>query len=1098
MRNAVRFVVIATLLAVSTLAAQARIDARLFRYADVSATQIAFVYAGDIWLVPKGGGTAVQLSTPPGEEAFPRFSPDGSLLAYSADYDGNSDIYVVPVTGGIPIRVTHHPDDDRMLDWYPDGQSILFASGMASPTHRFRQLYRVSKDGGLPEKLPVPYGEFGAISEDGKTLAYATITRDFRTWKRYRGGMAPDIWLFDLERKTSKNVNHDDANDGQPMWHGTSLYILSDRGANKRCNIWKYDTIGGAFTQLTSFDDFDVHFPAIGPDDIVFENGGKLYLLDLATEKFHEVTIEVVTDRATLKPRTEKVDKLIRYADISPSGKRAVLGARGEVFTVPVEHGPVKDLTRTSGVAERSPAWSPDGKSIAYFTDRNGEYELAVRPSDGSGEERIVTKLGPGFRYAPFWSPDSGKIAFIDQAMRLQLVEVANGKTREIDRGVQMDHGDLQQFRVRWSADSRFMAYAFASEANIPIVTIFDTTTFEKHRVTSGTYAAMSPVFDPDGKYLYLLTSRTFAPVYGDLDTTWIYPNTTGVAAIPLRADVPSPLAARDDEEKGEEAAGDKKDGDKKGKDEKKKDGGKDEKKPAKPEPVKIDFDGFEARLVVLPAVPGNYAELEAAPGKVIYRRLPFSGSPEKGRTSPVLYYDLEEREEKTILPDVESFCLSADGKKLLVAKDKQFAIVDVKPDQKMEKPLRTSEMESPVDPMAEWKQIFTDAWRLERDYFYDPNMHGVDWSGMRKRYGALLQDAVTRYDVNFVIGELIGELNSSHSYRGGGDLEAAKEVGVGLLGVDYALENGAYRIKRIVSGAPWDSEVRSPLREPGINVKEGDYLLAVNGAPLDVHQDPWAAFQGLAGKAVSLTVNDKPSLEGARNVVVETLTSELRLRNLAWIEANRRKVDEATGGRAGYIYVPDTGTDGQTELVRQYRWQFDKPGLVIDERFNSGGQIPDRFVEMLGRPRSAYWAIRYGKDFAWPPLSHLGPEVMLINGWSGSGGDCFPYFFRQAKLGPLIGRRTWGGLIGISGAPELIDGGGVTVPSFSFYTTEGKWAVEGHGVDPDIDVVDDPALMTDGGDPQLDRAIQEILSELAKNPPREPGRPAYTDRSGR
>jgi tricorn protease len=1101
MRLARHLVILVSLLVAGHAAAA--IHARMLRYPDVSATQIAFVYAGDVWLVPREGGMAQRLSTPAGEEMFPRFSPDGSLIAYTADYDGDQDVYVIPSGGGIPMRLTHDPAPDRVLGWYPDGKSVLFASTMESGKDRFNQLYRVSKEGGLPEKLPVPYGEFGTISPDGKTLAYMPISRDFRTWKRYRGGMAPDIWLFDLTTHAARNITDNPANDAQPMWHGGTIYFLSDRDSHMRANIWAYDLKTGATREVTHFTDFDVHFPAIGPDDIVFENGDRLYLLDLASEKIHEVNVEVVTDRATLKPREINAAKLIENVSVSPSGKRAMFEARGELFSVPAEHGPVFDVSRTSGAAERFPSWSPDGKSVAYFSDASGEYELYVRPADGSGEARRVTDLGPGFRYRPFWSPDGKKVAFVDNTMRIELCDLGTGKVTTIDHALYWFEESLEAFAPSWSPDSRWLAYARDLDNRANAIFLYDTRSGERHQVTAGFYSTTAPAFDPGGKYLYVLTNRTLQPSYSDLDNTWIYANTTNVAAIALRKDVPSPLAARNDAESGPEKKTDTKDEAKHEESAKGKAKGrsandtsaKAEDGKVAPKPVDIDLAGLEERLVVLPPEAGNYRDLYGVAGKVIYRRMPRTGSEDKKQ--PIVYYDLEEREEKTVVGDADGFQVAADGKKLLVWKKDAYAVVDIKPDQKMDKAMPTSDLSMTLDPVAEWHQIFNDVWRFYRDYFYDPHLHGEDWKAMRVRYGALLDDAVTRWDVNYVIGEMIAEINSSHTYRGGGDTEKAAERPVGLLGVDYALENGAYRFKRILEGAPWDSEARSPLREPGVNVKEGDYLLAVNHVPVDVRQDPWAAFQGLAGEAVLLTVNSKPTMEGARDVLVKPLASEYRLRNLAWIDGKRRHVEQATGGRVGYIYVPDTGRNGQTELVRQFAGQFDKEGLIIDERFNSGGQIPDRFIELLNRPLYNYWAVRDGRDWQWPPVSNVGPKVMLINGWSGSGGDAFPFYFRKAGLGPLIGTRTWGGLIGISGVPGLIDGGRVTVPTFGIYSTDGKWIIEGHGVDPDIEVVDDPAKMADGGDPQLDKAIEVVMARLAAHPPTRPPRPPYPDRAG-
>ena len=1091
-----------------TASAFAAIDARLMRQPAVSATQIAFVYAGDVWAVPKGGGIAQRLSMPPGEESFPRFSPDGSLIAFTGNYDGNEDIYVMPAGGGLPRRLTHHPMPDRMLNWYPDGKLILYASPMASGRLRFSQLYRISPEGGLPQILAVPYGEYGAISPDGKTLAFVPNSEDLRTWKRYRGGDVSRIWLFDLTTHASKRVGDDGASYSQPMWHGSTLYFLTDRDKNKRNNIWAMDTASGKVRQVTSFEQYDVKFPSIGPSDVVFENGGRLYLLDLATEKPREVKIEVVTDRSTIKPQLEKVADLVSWATISPSGKRVAFEARGDVFSVPAEHGPIYDMTRTSGFAERYPAWSPDGKLVAFWSDRTGEYELTVRNADGSGGERTVTKLGPGFRYRIFWSPDSTRVVFADQAMNINLCDVATGAVTKIDKGLYMLEGALEAFTASWTADSRWVAYGRDVDSRMGAIFIYDTQDKKLTQVTSGFYDAGRPVFDPEGKYLYFASAQTFQPSYGDVDNTWIYANMVNLVAVPLRLDVASPLAPRNDVE---EAKKDEKKDEGKKEEPKKAEGGKDEaakpaaadkgdkkdEKPAKPEPVKIDLANFEERVVILPPKAGHYDELQALAGKLFYRRLPPTGSGEEEK-SPIVFYDLKEREEKTMLADADAFQIAAGGEKVLVHKKKDWAIIDPKPDQKMEKKLATSELEMTVDPVAEWHQIFNDAWRLERDYFYDPDMHGVNWNEMRTRYGALLDECVTRFDVNFVLGELIAELNSSHTYRGGGDLEKPIKRGVGLLGVDWALENGTYRIKKIYDGAPWDAEVRSPLLEPGLNVKEGDYLLAVDGAKVDTSRDPWAAFDGLAGKDVMLTVNDKPATEGSRQVLVKTLDSEERLRNLAWINVNRLKVDRATGGRIGYIYVPDTSLGGQKELYRQFMGQLRKQGLVVDERFNSGGQIPDRFIELLNRPITNYWAVRDGMDWQWPPASVPGPRVMLINGWSGSGGDCFPLYFRMAGLGPLIGRRTWGGLIGISGAPDLIDGGGVTVPTFGIYSTDGKWIVEGHGVDPDIEVTDDPAKMWDGGDPQLDRAIEEVSRLLKEKPPVVPKKPAYENRSGR
>jgi tricorn protease len=1061
--------------------AHAQIDARMRRYPAVSKDRIAFVYAGDIWLVNKEGGSALRLTSSPGEESFPRFSPDGSQVAYSASYDGNVDVYVIPAAGGEPSRLTFHPMPDRVLGWTPDGKQVLFASGRESGRQRYNQFYTVPLTGGLPQKLVIPYGEFGAYSPDSRQFVYMPMAQDFRNWKRYRGGWAPDLWLFDLTTQAAKNITNHPGNDAQPMWHGNTIYFLSDRGAGERNNIWAYDVKGGTVRQVTQFTDFDITFPSLGPDGIVFQAGGRLYFLDVPSGTQREVSVRVVTDETTLRARTAKVDGLIQSATVSPTGKRALFEARGDIFTAPAEFGPVVNASPSSGVAERYPRSSPDGKTLAYRSDRSGEYELTVRPAEGAGAERKVTSLGAGFRYAPYWSPDSRKVAFVDQGMRIRVTDIETGKTVKIDESPEwINHGGLQAFELKWSPDSRWVTYARPTGDANSAIFLYDTKAGKLTRATTGYLNDTQPTFDPDGKYLFYASDREFTPVYGSFDNSWTYPNPTRIMAVPLRSDVPSPLHARNDYEGQPET---KKPDEKT--DEKKGDSAK---AAAEAKNVDIHLDDFEARAVVLPPPPGNYDGLQAVKGKLLFRRLPRSGSADTKR--PIVYFDLTEREEKPVLEDAGGFEVTVDGKKMLVVLQNRYAILDIKTPQKFEKPIATGDMEAPVDPRAEWKQMFEDVYRFQRDYFYDAGMHGVDWAGMRARYGKLLADAVTRWDVDFIIGEFIGELNASHTYYGGGEKENAPARNVGMLGVDWELSQGAYQVKHIVRGGPWDAGARAPLAEPGVNVKEGDYILAVNGVTIDTKQDPYAAFQGLGNKTVLLTVNSKPSIEGSRQVLAKTLTSEVELRYRAWIEERRQLVDAATGGKVGYIYVQSTGVDAQNELMQQFMGQWKKDGLIIDERWNGGGQIPDRFIELLNRPILAYWAVRDGASWQWPPVAHRGAQVMLINGWSGSGGDAFPTYFKQAGIGPLIGTRTWGGLIGISGAPLLVDGGNVTVPTFRMYDPKGTWFAEGHGVDPDIEVVDDPSQLAKGTDPQLARAIKEVQALIARLP-KVPTRPA-------
>lgn len=1080
-----------------------QVSARLFRTPDVSATHIVFVYGGDLWIVDKAGGTASKLSSPSGAEGFPRFSPDGSKIAFSANYDGNLDIYVIPSMGGLPNRITYHGMSDRINEWYPTGDKLLYTSSRESGKQRFSQFYKVDATGGVSEKLPLAYGEYGTLSPDGKQIAFNERAVVNDTWKRYRGGMNGNLWLFDLETLASSNISTTDAGVELPMWYKDKIYYMSDRGSEQRDNIWVYNTKTKTNEQVTTYSDFDIHFPSIGPSEIVYEANGDMYLLDLATHKTRVVNITVITDLITVKPRKESVSDYISNFNISPDGNRAIIEARGEIFSLPAEDGYIQNLTRSSGVAERYPAWSPDGKHVAYWSDRSGEYELTIRDLTQGSVETKLTTMGPGFRYNIWWSPDSRKMVYVDQTMTFNLYNMDTKTIEKIDQDPFLYEGGLQGWTPSWSGDSKWLAYEKALDNRNTSIWIYDAKAKTKKQVTSGFYSDRNPTFDPEGKYLYLLTNRAFDPVYSDFDNSWSYPNSTQLAAITLTKEEESPLSAKNDtvaikkDEEKKDPEPDDKSKTAKAKSDKEKKGDvakEDEEKDEKVKDVKIDFDNFEGRLIILPPDAGNIGGLRASKGKIAYGRYPNSGSGEN--EASLMYYDIEEREEKTIIEDVGAYEVSADGKKIVIQKGENFSIINFEEDQKAEKTLPVKDMEMTINPQEEWNQIFTDSWRMLRDFFYDPAMHGVDWNAMRTQYAALLPHCVNRSDVNFLIGDMIGELNASHTYRGGGDGEVPKSRAVGYLGVDWAKKDGYFMVSKVIRGAAWDNEVRSPLDEPGINVGAGDYILAVNGIALNEYPDPFAAFEGLADKTVELTVNSKPSWDGAKTVVVKTMSNETRLRNLAWIEENRKKVDEASGGKIGYIYVPDTGVNGQNELVRQFYGQWNKEGLIIDERFNNGGQIPDRFIELLNRKPLAYWDVRDGQNWQWPPVAHFGSMAMLINGWSGSGGDAFPDYFRKAGLGPLIGGRTWGGLIGLTGMPSLIDGGGVTAPTFRMYNPDGTWFQEGHGVDPDIPVIEDPTLLAKGIDPQIQRAIEEVMKSIAARGAIHPKVPAMENRS--
>ncbi len=1117
-----------------------RPHAGMLRYPDVSAGQIVFVYANDLWVVSRSGGVAAPLASPPGPETFPRFSPDGKTIAFVGNYDGNRDLYTIPLDGGVPTRVTHHPASETLCDWTPDGKLLYFTNAFAG-LPRQMQLYTSPASGGLPEKLPVPYGANGSISADGKWLAYTPHTTDHRTWKRYRGGMATDVWLFELQAKTSKKITDWEGTDSQPMWHAGKVYYMSDAGAEHRLNIWAFDAKSGKREQITKLADYDIKWPSVGPGpdgkgEVVFQYGPELRVLNLATGDTEPIDVVIPGDRPAIRERDYDGSKFVQGWSISPSGQRAVLQARGDVWTVPVKKGSPRNLTRTSGVAERDPAWSPDGQWIAYFSDTGGEYDLYLTQSDGRGETKRLTTDGSTYRFQPTWSPDSKRIAFTDRNGNYLVHTIDPAATKVIDTDVWASTS-----RVSWSNDSNWLAYTKSNDnQNTASVWLYKADSDEKHQVTSHMFSSSWPTFDRKGDYLFFASNRNFtSPLYEDIGSTFVYADTDMLFLVPLRAEVGSPWAPKSDEEKwGEEKkkeeeekkkkdaekAGDKKDEAKKDdkpdaekKDDSKKDDKaqdsekkaeadddkdgekKAEKKEEPPKPVVIELDGFERRAIAFPVDRGNFTHLAVNhEGKLIYVRNPARGASTK---PAVKIFDLtdDEKKEKTVLEEVNNAGISADGKKLLVRKDETMAIVDAAAEQKLDKPLTLSAMTGRVDPREEWRQMFNEAWRVQREYFYDPNMHGLDWPKVRDRYARMLEDCASREDVDYVIGEMISELNVGHAYvLGGGDYEKSPEVSVGMLGADFELDNVAYRITRIHEGAPWDFDARGPLSQPGVKIKVGDYLLAVNGAPVDVNKDPWAAFHGLGGRVVTLTVSEKPAIDAdARQVIVELAKSEADFRYRAWIEHNRKYVEDKTEGRVGYVYVPNTGINGQNDLFRQFYGQTDKQALIIDERWNGGGQIPTRFIELLNRPITNYWATRAPRDGAWPPDAHAGPKCMLINGLAGSGGDCFPYYFRQRNLGKLIGMRTWGGLVGISGNPGLIDGGYTSAPTFAFFETDGTWGVEGHGVDPDIEVIDDPAKMVNGDDPQLNAAIALMLDELDKNPYKRPGRPPYPDRKG-
>jgi len=1077
-----------------------QVSARLMRYADVSDTQIVFVYGGDIWLMPKDGGTAHQLTHSLGEESWPRFSPDGKEIAFSASYNGNMDLFVMPVGGGVPTRVSYNSFDDRMVEWHPDGKRLLFASKRESGRQSYSQFYLVDKAGGMPEKLAVPYGELASFSSDGSSLAYITKITENYPFKRYRGGLSSDILLFDLQGKQAENITNSHAIEGKPAWVGDQLFYLSDAGENMRLNVWLYDMEEKKGKQLTFLEDFDISSLSASNSELIFEAGGSLYLMDAISKKYDAVEINVLSDLSLEMPRSVKVGENIRNMSASPEGKRVLFEARGEIFNVPVKEGYVLNLTHSSGAFDMLPAWSPDGKSVAYWSDRSGEYELYMQDPGMQKDPVQLTSRGKGFGYQPYWSPDSKHIAFIDETNDISIIDVES-KSIVVAGNYRwnLGHGSRFGYTINWSPDSKWITFNEGMDNSHSAIFLYNMENQQKLQVTGGFYDDAGPVFSTDGKYLFFLTDRSMQPAYSDMgDGTWIYPNATQVAAMALTSEVPSLLAAKNDALKKEdekedneaEVEGDKK---KKGKE---KDGEDKEESGEKEVEVKIEVEGLESRVELLPPKAGNLSGLAPFEGKLVFLRSPNTGS--GSREASLVYYDMEEREEKSIMSGVEHAKLTADGKMILVRAGGKYGVIKAEEDQKVEKPVPTGDLAMELLPKEEWRQIFNDSWRRYRDFFYDPQMHGVDWDAMRVQYGALVEDARSRWDLSFIGSNLLAELSAGHTYTFGDGPDQVKRISTGFLGIDWEQTDKAYRIQRIVKPAVWDTEVRSPFDKPGTKIKVGDYIHAVNGIPLDPSRDPYAAFEGLAGKTISLSTSSSGNSQDAIQTVIKCLSQgeEVNLRYLEWIETNRLRVDELSEGKLGYIYMSNTSTRGTLELVRMFYGQLDKDGFIIDERFNGGGSLADRFLELLQRPvvYNLHW--RHGKDHTHPIKTNTGPMGMLINGWAGSGGDGLPWAFQELKAGPIVGERTLGILVGPATGHQLIDGGGITVPGARLYDNDGHWFWEGEGVAPDVEVWDDPNILIQGRDPQVERVVREVLNLLDTQSPEMTPAPQREDRT--
>ena len=1075
---------------------------RLLRHPTVSRDAIAFEYGGDLWVVSRHGGEARRLTATPEMESDPVFSPDGSRIAFSRTSAGNTDVCVVPAAGGEPKRLTFHPSTDRVKGWSPDGKRIVFSSERTSvPQASYLQLFSVSADGGAEVPLPMPRAFTGSFSPDGRRYAYEEIATAFvpewyeaSMWRHYRGGRTHPIRIMTLADHGVETLPWKNSNDGNPMWLGNTILFLSDR--NFTTNLFSYRLDTKELTQVTHHDDGDIMTAGAGPDAVAYEQNGYIHLVDVATGVSRQLNIEVNGDFAWARPQLKKVAPMIRDAVLSPTGVRAAFAARGDIFTVPAEKGEARNLTRSAGAHDRGPAWSPDGAQLAWLSDASGEYQLMIGDQLGGARPRAVALPAPAFYSDLAWSPNGKAVTLQDNHLNLWLIDVASGRATKIDTDLFDTPG--RQFDAVWSPDSRWVAYTKSLDSHLRAIFVHSITDGKSFQLTDALADAVSPAFDAAGKYLYFLASVDYGPRTGWVDMSSIdRPALRSAYLVVLSADEPSPLLPESSEEAGAPATP----------------------PPAKPRAdsgvkvetpvahvnVRIDEKGIRQRILTIGIPAGDLNNLTAGAAESFFyteAEPPAPGAP--GGSLKLQRYQLKERAAATFLEGIRSFSLSADRKKLLYSAGggaaARWGIVSTERAAKVgDGPLNVAQMEMWVDPAAEWAAIFRESWRTQRDFFYDAKLHGADWQGVLAKYTALLPYVRHRSDLSYLIAQTGGELVVGHSYlTGGGDEPTETPVSTGLLGADYTLENGRYRIHRIYTGENWNPDLRAPLSAPGVHVATGDYLLEVNGQPLTPSANVYEPFQGTAGHQIVIRVNSAPTLEGSRLVTVIPVATEDGLRTRAWIEDNRRTVDELSGGRLAYVWLPNTSTPGYAAFTRYFYAQQNKDGAIIDERYNHGGYVADYIVNELDRKQLGWFAMRDGQPWRSPGAGIYGPKVMLINESAGSGGDALPFYFKQRQIGPLVGTRTWGGLVGTTGTPPTIDGGGITAPSLAFYNLKGEWAIENEGVSPDIEVENTAAEVINGHDPQLERAVREAMRLLQENPVHRVSRPAPIDRASR
>jgi tricorn protease len=1078
----------------------------LLHHPTVNSTHIVFEYAEDLWSVPRAGGTAQRLTAGNGPAIDPIFSPDGREIAFTGYYDGNVDVYVIPATGGTPRRLTYHPSADFAVGWTRDGQHVLFASTRNSASW-FSQLFTVSREGGFPTQLPLPIGVEGSYSPDGQELAYVPLDHAFEVWKRYRGGRTSPVWIAKLSDSSVIPVPRDNSNDFNPMWVDQRVFFLSDR--NGPMSLLSYDTQSKAVSVALKNDGLDFKYASAGPDAIVIEQFGAIWLYDPKSATAHKVEIHIAGDQPQVRPHFLNVANRISSADISPTGVRAVFGARGEILTVPAEKGDIRNLTNTPGVDERSPIWSPDGTKIAYFSDESDEFALHIKNQNGQGEPEKISLGTPGsYFYFPTWSPDSKKIAYADKRLNLWYVDLENKTPVKVahDRFTPPD----EVSGAAWSPDSKWLAYTQQEVSHMRSVFLYSLETGQSQRVTDGMSESFSPVFDKGGKYLYFLASTDAGPTMDGSMHSFDRPVTSSVYIVALRKELPSPLAPESDEEgqakPDAKSESPKPDGNKS--DTPKTEGQEKEKAKAS-EPVKVEFEKIGQRILALPIPAKNYTEIIPGKDGVLFLLEGPLVAPLDGPSMLTAHrFELKTRKTDKLLDDILAFHVSANGEKLLYRQPggarsggnspppQRWVIAPLPPAPGPggaptrgggiadAKTLNLSAMEVRVEPRTEWKEMYHEAFRFERDFFYDAGFHGLDLAATEKKYAAYLPGVASRRDLNYIFEETMGELTVGHLFVFGGESPEVNRVPVGLLGADYKIENGRYRFLRVYDGENWNPHLHAPLTQPGVNVTPGEYLLSVNGRDLRGSDEVYSFFQETAGKSAILRVGPNPDGTGSREVTVVPVQSEEGLRGLAWVEDNRRKVEQLSNGKLAYIYLPDTASGGYTYFNRYFFSQAGKQGAVVDERFNGGGANTDYILDYLRRTLMNYRTTRDGEDMTTPVSLIRGPKAMIINEYAGSGGDAMPWHFRQAKIGILVGKRTWGGLVGFYGPGEsLMDGGVVTTPSRGFWTPHNKWEVENNGVAPDFEVELDPKAMREGHDPQLEKTVQLLLADLEKNP---------------